>query len=729
MRQNAINIHPEWTETEIPGLQEPSLRQAIANAFYAFGNRQGYLFLPKIEGMLSTTFSHPVFAMPHLDASFGVHGFHTAFRPTDMDEGTHLVAFGQYYICTNAPLPDQFSLIRETILDIIHSTFPSDLGLTDLGIEEGCYEWRADSTGYKGGGGEVNVTSVTINGHEHKIGRLELAQINDYAVSGNVQGKPCHLIVFGIDRLINLFALAKALKEGGSALAAHLSFEDLYLMGEKEAADHKGLIDVFRSMPSDEGDLLSSIHSDFYDLDQDLAKNEFNGEVFSRLGRLSSLAEGAYASNAVTRNYRQYLIRKLGRLYALFAKDIASNPEKHLRIIRNAAASGMVAAVEEPSVYDVIEQPFFKRHFKLVPRKTERAVHEHLIPENLVRFFEDEEIIGGIKLRPSRLEELKEVSKSSSPEPLEAMIQAEQQRLFHMMKEAPEGFPQFQIKREMFRRVVGEDLALPIETLAHPTQQVLTLAGSVAARIDRIRALLDFLDSEGMLQDASPDYETLRCDLRYLAVEWQYHSVKIYPQLEGSLGVIAMRQQGYKEALIRRVEAYHQTGAKQHNYVRDPETAALMLVGKLDEAVSLFARSIEDGRSIGSMDPFGVKTKIAASVEAAIALGLSLTNMRELLVQITKINPDAIGDETTILDGYFWARVEKAFFDKDGQTHSKKRDQHTPQNKRIVKVAKLCASQYGCGMLQNETLTFNFSNMVPDAPNHAPTASHRCRHA
>ncbi len=679
MRQNAINMNPNWIETEFPGTQEPVLRQIIANAFYGFGKRQGYFFLPNIAGLLSTTFSHPAFAMPHLEVSFGVHGFHTAFRPTDMDEGTHLIAFGQYYICTNAPLTDQFSLIRNILLDVVHSSFPTDLGLTDLKIEQGCYEWRADSTGYKGGGSEVNVTAVTIDGNEHKIGRLELAQINDYSVSGNVQGKPCHLIVFGIDRLINLLAIVKAIKEGEGDFVAHLSVEDLYLMEEKEASDHRGLVDIFRSMPSEGNDLLSSIHAEFYEIGGELEKNEFNDELFLRLGRLSSLAECAYASNAITRNYRQYLIRKFGRLYAQFAKDVACHPQKHMQMIRQSAASGVANAVAVPSIYDVVEQPDFKRHFKLVPRTTERPVRKGLVPQDLVAFFRDEEIIGGIKLLPLRMEELKEhsrnISNTGASKPLETLIQAEQRRIFRKMGETPEEFPQFQLKRQMFFRVIGEDLARPIETLAHPTRHVSTLAGTVADRINRIGYLFDYLKRNETIQNPRIDYEALKQELRYLAVEWQYHSVKIYPQLEGLIGSIAMRQQGYKEPLIRQIENFHLAGSKRQNNSCDPETALLILVGKLDEAVSLFMRSVEDSRSIGSLDPFGVKAKIAAAVGAAKTLNLNLTDLRELLIQITKINPDTIGDELTILNGYFWARVEKVFnqcpFTKGSLSHGK----------------------------------------------------------
>ncbi len=191
MKKNALKIMPKRVEVESPHPQKHPLRQAIADKFYELGKQQGYLSLPNISGMLSTTFSLPVFAMPHWDAPISVHGFHAAFRPTDNDEGTHLVAFGQYYICTNVPLTNQFNYIREVLLDVIQSSFPSDLGFTDIKLEEGHYEWQADSTGYRGGGGEVNVASITLDGEEHHIGRLELAQINDYSISGDIQGKPC----------------------------------------------------------------------------------------------------------------------------------------------------------------------------------------------------------------------------------------------------------------------------------------------------------------------------------------------------------------------------------------------------------------------------------------------------------------------------------------------------------------------------------------------------------
>ena len=102
-----------------------------------------------------------------------------------------------------------------------------------------------------------------------------------------------------------------------------------------------------------------------------------------------------------------------------------------------------------------------------------------------------------------------------------------------------------------------------------------------------------------------------------------------------------------------------------------PARKAGTMIRKLDEAVSLFVRSIEDGRSIGSLDPFGVKTKIAIVIKSAKGLGLSLEVLRKILVQVVKINPDALGDETSILDGYFWGRINKGYFPPKQNTTSR----------------------------------------------------------
>ncbi|MDD3183150.1 MAG: hypothetical protein PHD48_10170 [Alphaproteobacteria bacterium] len=661
MIKSLLKIAPGWIETEEPEPHADPLRQLIANKFYEIGKRQGHQFLPSVSGALSSTFSYPVFAMPHLDAPLRLHGFLSAFRPIDCDEGTHLVAFGQYYICTNVPFADRFQFIREVIHDVIRGSFPSDIGLTEIKIEEGCEDWKADSTGYRGGGSEINVTSIMLDGKEHKIGRLELAQINDYNFSGNIEGKLCHLIVFGIDRLTNLCAIIKAIKERGDDYVAHMPIHELYMMEEKEAALHKGLIDILRSTPTNGDTILSSIHEGLSDIEQALEKSKFTSEVFLRLGQISSLAECAYAANVVTRNYRQYLIHRFSQLYARFSKDIVAHPQIHLQTIEQSISLGKRCSLSAPSIFDILMQPFLKRHFSVAPRASERKVRGDLIPQSLIDFFWDEEIIGGIKLPSSRTKELEEQSQFGTQEPLEMRIRNEKRKIFNQTGNNSNKLPQYLLKEQMFCRAVGEDLARPIETLARPTKNVFTLAGSISNRLIRIGFLLDYLKHAGLPRNTVIDYTNLKNQLRYLAVEWQYRSVKIYPQLEGLLGAVAMQQQGYEERLIERIKTFHLAGTKRRTNLRDPETLLLVLVGKLDEAVSLFVHSTENGRSISSFDPFGVKPKIATAVDAAKALGLDLNDLKELMAQVIKANPDTIGEELALSRGYFWARIEKSF--------------------------------------------------------------------
>ncbi len=365
---------------------------------------------------------------------------------------------------------------------------------------------------------------------------------------------------------------------------------------------------------------LASIYKELYNIEQRLGKKEFSAEVFSLLAQVSCLAECAYAANTITRNYRQYLIRKLGKLYVQFAENIASHPPTHLQIVKKLIGIGIRNSATIPSIFDVVEQPLFNNHFSIVPRLTERKIHENLVPQSLIEFFRSEEV--GVQ---------------------------------------PNQLPQFLLKQQMFYRAISDDLARSVEALAQPTKQILTLTGSVAERIARMGILLDFLENGGISQIAGVNYDILKSQLRYLAVEWQYRSVKIYPQLEGSLSAIAMQQQGYEESLFERVKAFHLAGTKQQKYSHEPETNLLILVGKLDEAVSLFARSVENGRSIGKFDPFGVKTKIAVATDAAKRLAFDLNDLRKLLAKIIMVNPDATGDEAALLYGYFWARIEKGF--------------------------------------------------------------------
>jgi len=75
---------------------------------------------------------------------------------------------------------------------------------------------------------------------------------------------------------------------------------------------------------------------------------------------------------------------------------------------------------------------------------------------------------------------------------------------------------------------------------------------------------------------------------------------------------------------LNAIEAFHLAGTKRQRNVCDSETLLLILVGKLDEAVSYLFAAPKMGRSISSLTPSD-KAKITAATEAAKALGLDQT--------------------------------------------------------------------------------------------------------
>src|SRR5882672_9925913 len=112
-----------------------NIYKKINTAFVKISVRENYKHLQSIGGTLSTTFSHPVFAMPHMKKDLKICGFNTALRPTDNDEGTHLVAFSQYYFCTNISIADQINYIRQILTEVVQKTFPSELQIKNFELQ------------------------------------------------------------------------------------------------------------------------------------------------------------------------------------------------------------------------------------------------------------------------------------------------------------------------------------------------------------------------------------------------------------------------------------------------------------------------------------------------------------------------------------------------------------------------------------------------------------------
>lgn len=593
------------------------IHQKIAEAFFTIGRKHGYKHLPPIGGILSTTFSHPVFAMPHIKDTLTVDGFNTAFRPNDNDEGTHLVAFEQYYICTNQPFKNQFDFIREIILSVIKSVFPTDVQLEDITIEQGPHEWHADSTGYKGGGGEINITSIKLAGKQIPLGKLELAQINDYDTSGGIKGNPCHLIVFGINRFVNFYAMVKAIKEKGPSSIPSLTIQDLYLFDREKAAFYKGLAAAFLSTPDNSNTILKKIDTDFLQIENAIQANDFSLETFNAFGRTCLFVECAYATNIITRNVRKYFIRQEAAIYKKFAENIVAHPDKHIKLINQSLANGeKITQVAILPIENVVFD-FIHNNFVIYPRTTEQPLYPELITEDIRDIFRNTLGIQEYDL------------------------------------------PQIRLKETMFVRAVGNDLAKPVEDLTNSTT-IYTSAGTIAELLERITILANHVASTHPHKFKHVDMKKLTADIRYLALDWQYFSIKKYPKLQGILGGIALTQQGYSEDLAKRVQLFHTATKTQFDAITDPGTQLLLLVGQLDDIISLYTKSIESEKNISNQDPFGIRQKLRIVITLAKKLQFTKNDLLQLLEKAIEINSYTTDNTSTILTGYIKNRIEEA---------------------------------------------------------------------
>jgi len=189
-------------------LSGEELRKELFAAFNETSSEYGFGQLKNIYGCPSTTYSLPVFAMPHLTSEMKLCGWNTAFRPTDFDGGTHLTAFTQHYVASQAEYFTKEDL-EEYFGKVLHRC---GLGLVDeIKIDSNNYDWHADSTGYVGTGFEVNATEVSVGETTLKVGEVEICQVNHFDTSGGRKGRPSQLTVFGLDRLVFLANLSRTI--------------------------------------------------------------------------------------------------------------------------------------------------------------------------------------------------------------------------------------------------------------------------------------------------------------------------------------------------------------------------------------------------------------------------------------------------------------------------------------------------------------------------------------
>ncbi|MEM6603390.1 MAG: hypothetical protein AAF621_05000, partial [Pseudomonadota bacterium] len=323
--------------------------------------------VPNIGGSLSTTFSLPIFGQVHTKHDITICGSNTAVRPTDLDGGTHLQAFTQLYVATNTDISGKQEQYVETIINDLVKV-GCDLPIEKIEIIPTQYEWHADSTGYSGGGYQMDAVTVVMDGHKYEIGQLEIAQLNDYDQSGTLKGRSSHLIVFGLDRIINLIKICECLYAGKD-----INFKDrqnLYHLTEVQDQWHKNFMCRFLEPSMTSSEIVKYISEHFQITQNNVSAQNLSLNVFSNLGNLNTIMECAYASNIITSDFRNAFIRDARKIYKAFAKKIINEPD----IFYNEVKTLYIDAPKDSAFYKPDPQIDV---FKFVPEIA------HLFPEKL----------------------------------------------------------------------------------------------------------------------------------------------------------------------------------------------------------------------------------------------------------------------------------------------------------------------------------------------------------
>ncbi|MBN8530913.1 MAG: hypothetical protein J0L97_03495 [Alphaproteobacteria bacterium] len=611
-------------------------------------------------GHLSTTFTLDVFAAPHLPGELNIFGFHTALRPTDADEGSHLVSFGQAYIATNRPLSDPQGFTRDILRQVLTAIRPGlDTVIEDMEIASLGYSWKAESTVYEGTGTEENVLRIKVAGQWLAVGRMEMAQFNEFADAGGVHGATCHLIVFGIDRLLLLARLAEILeKPHGIQAMAEADFAALYPYPPYEASVLRGIIDGVTAFPEQPKAWVDAIEARFVDLrDRVFTHQDFSRETFTALGDVSRLFELVYASGAITRNLRKHYIREARELYEAFGQAIHANPQAFEALIRQEITPNaeLPASYQDapPGYWSLVENA--PQYGMTIQARTGEKPLNHAVSGHaeLKDWFLRDHLYGLLDrtqkawLGRNDLMMLNAAQLESAPADMAALVEAHlwfrERDILNIpeaaLATAPEAVqalaPTLVMKYRQYVRVVGDDLARDVVALAQSPKAIADISGYLPEQLELHAGLAEWAMAEFPIKLSGVNMAALKTKMGFIGVEAHMLSPKLHPELEGKLGAIAIASAAQVDARIPPdaadfVWAYRNAGKghlNQHDL--DASTLLAIAVGHLDEALGTYARL--GYPALGSNDPFGIKGKLTLSFEAAAALGLERKEIQDLV--------------------------------------------------------------------------------------------------
>ncbi len=543
--------------------------------------------LPNIGGSLSTTFSPIVFGQVHAPFDVTVMGANTAIRPTDFDGCTHLPCFSQLYIATNQNLSDrQEAYVSQILNDIVKAV--SFLPIEELKVVSTEYTWHADSTGYSGGGYQMDVREAVIDGKTYDIGHLEIVQLNDYNQSGTIKGRSSHLIVFGIDRIINLIRICEALYEGRS-----IDFNDtayLYDLSNAQVAWQEDFISRLVNASENTNEVLRSISNDFKQ-----RSNQEDYEEFAKLGRVNTLMECAYAANIITSGHRNYFIREARKLYKSWAKYILENPRAFKAYIesqtKKASGDGQVWTPEPtkdafmfaPEILEFFPKKSTVKHGAL-NRKKEK------IPNNLLDVYLLREFgkLGQINMK--------------SPAVINKITQ--------------------------FENIFDIDFTVEYEKRKTQFPLIHTRIGTLQDRKEAIVAVLKQLSYYSEKQFNIKKSFSLIC---YYLTEFTYRAHKLHPFLKGHCVPIQLEHDGIAdEQTCINITALHYIGklSNRINNINDNNMLAAIGAIYLTEASLYYAVS---EKNPSTKDPDGVKSKLDIALFALKNLGLDVSTIEELV--------------------------------------------------------------------------------------------------
>ena len=420
------------------------------------------------------------------------------------------------------------------------------------------------------------------------LARLEIAQLNDYNQSGTIKGRASHLIVFGIDRIINLIRICEAVYEGRS-----VDFNDtayLYDLSDDQTDWYKHFINRLAVVPKNASEILGVISDGFKQID---IEEDFS--VFAKLGRINTLMECAYAANIITSGHRNYFIREARKLYRGLAEAILNNPDS----FRAYVASQIEKAHEEGQVWT--PDPAMDA-FQFVPKIPELfpriKVTRHDVPD------QDNTLLPFDLLKIYLSREFGNSGEISRQTPAVANKMAQLENIF-----VTDFATDYRNRRSQFPFINTR-----IGTLHNREETIISVLWQV-------------------FRSAGQQFDTkaVRDLVGHYLTEFTYRAHKLHPFLKGHCAPTQMELEGIaNEQTCMDVTTLHHISKLSDRITRIQDANMLAAIGAiyLTEACLYYAVS---EKNPSTKDPDGIKSKLSVALFALKALGMEASTIEELV--------------------------------------------------------------------------------------------------